>query len=592
MGYKHRNVYCEGFEPDKKNKNKTDLYLNFNNAIPKLNNIKFNIKEYAQAVINKDEYALDLIRIAVYVYIADCLTKRGTNYDPYDEDWNFPQNFFIPVLKPDFWNQSEIKTQLENALYFAVGHKYNFEFSEWQPNNRQMFLDLFSKETLKLDIDCISMFSGGIDSLYSSIKLLEQGRKPLLLSHRTTNKLLPFRDDLLKELKNDYGKDLRKWELAIHLSGLDAQEVTQRSRSFVYACLGISFAKCLNLKDVYLSDNGVVSFNLRSTNQNLNTLNTRSTNPKLIYSINQISKQIWKDNAPKVENLLLWDTKADVIKGLKTLNKSKLLPLTTSCVSTYKLTSSQPYCGECSQCVDRRFSAEWAEINLNENPYGYYKVDVFRDDLKEGIAKTHAENYYRKAKDILHADESSFLDFYSEIFGFCPDNEDFDEFFRKAYALHKRFSDQVFDVIGKFGKEYVKGGFSENSLISMIYRDGNKKIDLNDYKLPDKKDLVLIARQSKCLYKDTELDLTKKEFEIVYKLASNTGNYLSFEELIDNPNVYENEVAKEHKKNIINKLKKACRTNYIQLEKGFEFITNKRKVGYKLNLMPNQVEIR
>lgn len=594
MSYKSRNVYCEGYIPKGLDFiDKVDLDLRFNDTSLD-DNIKIDFDNLAQATVNKNNLAFDLIRISVYIYIADCRTKRGTNSDPFDENWNVDLNFYIPVLEADFWNRTDVKNLLSKGLNFAVGHRYNFEFVKWQPKYRKLFLDIFDKKTQQLDIDCISMFSGGLDSLYSTILLLEEKRKPLLISHKATHKLSGFRKDLYESLKKDYQSDLKKWEILISNKKESGIEKTQRSRSFVYACLGVAFAKCLNLKDVFLSDNGIVTFNLKSTLQNIGTLNTRSTNPKLIEYVNKLSKLLWEDNAPIVENKLLWKTKADVVKGLKDLNQSKLLSMSTSCVSTYGLSLVQPYCGICSQCVDRRFAVEWNNISEDDEPRSHYQFDIFKADLNEqidkGIGKSHAENYYRKAKFIDNANDMQFMDFYNEIYDFIPEETDENEFLKNTYDLHKRYSEQTFSVIGNYGKDYARGKFPENSLITMIYREGNKKEEINNYILPERKDLIIDKRKRYVEYKGNEIDLTTFEFKFLLKIVSEPTAYIRYEELFTgedleadyNPNAKDtySTPANTHKSNINKKFKQACK--FINLPKGFSVFETKQNYGYRL----------
>lgn len=595
MRYNSRNVYCEGYIPkDKDFINKVDLDLKFNDEFSK-NNIKIDFDNLAQATVNKDNLAFDLIRISVYVYIADCKTERGGMKDPFDENWNVDLKFYIPVLEPDFWNREDVKALLSKGLNFAVGHRYNFEFVKWEPKHRKLFLDVFDKETQRLDIDCISMFSGGLDSLYSAVLLLEDKRKPLLISHKATHKLSGFRKNLYETLKDDYQTDLKKWEILISNHKQSGVEKTQRSRSFVYACLGVAFAKCLDLKDVFLSDNGIVTLNLKSTLQNIGTLNTRSTNPKLIEYVNKLSKLIWQDEAPIVENKLLWKTKAEVIKGLKDLNKSNLLSLSTSCVSTYGLSIAEPYCGICSQCVDRRFAVEWNNISENDEPRNHYKIDIFKDDLNEqidkGIGKTHSENYYRKAKFIDKANDMQFMEFYSELYDYMPEEAQDNEFLQNVYDLHKRFSEEVFTVIGKYGKDFARGKFPENSLISMIYREGNKKENINSYIIPQRKDLLVDKRKRQVQYKGNEIDLTDFEYKFILKLASEPAAYIKYEELCTGENLEANYDPKSgdtystpahtHKSNINKKFKQACK--FINLQKNFSVFETKRNYGYRLH---------
>lgn len=589
--YDFRNFYCDGFIPEGiVTDDDLNLELNFNNRDERKNNIEINFKELAKATIYKDNLAQDLIRIAVYIYIADCMTKRGSKEavsdDPYDEYWNVDLNFFIPVLEFDFWNKEEVKSLLSEALSFAVGHNYKFNFCSWIEVNKQLLLGI---PTQKLDIDCISMFSGGLDSLYSSMLLIEEGRKPLLLSHNSNNKLLPKRTALKEELEQSYNTNLIKWELPARKKRGSSVEFTQRSRSFVYACLGIGFAKCLDLKDVYLSDNGIVSFNLRSTDQNIGTLNTRSTNPKLIYYVNELSKFMWKDKAPKVENKLIHLTKADVVKGIKELNQDKLLPLTHSCVSTHGLFNAEPFCGVCSQCVDRRFAVQYAEISKAHEPLESYKVDIFKESLTSQIdrkiGKTHSENYYRKAKIIQNATELEFIEYFKELWDFIPDNEDENDFLSNAMILHKRFSEQVIKVLGNFGAEFISGKFAENSLVDMVYKNSNVPLSINDYKPIKEKRLIVDLKHKNCTFDKKDFKLTNKEIFFINKLAENKGKFVQYKELVSKE-TYEIELAKKRKEQIEKKFEKFCKNNSIE---PFELFANKRGYGYKLTLDKDEI---
>lgn len=584
--YASRNIYCEGYMPENTEFIQNyDLKLSFDE--PNENNIRIDFGNLAQTIQSKDNLAFDLIRISTYVYIADCKTLRGGLKDAYDEKWNLNLNFYIPVIEPDFWNRADVKKLLSTSFNFAVGHNYTFNFVEWEEKDKQLFLDLFTDDLNPIDVDCISMFSGGLDSLYSTTLLLEENRKPLLLSHRSTNKLVKFRNELHQYLQTDYSKNISKWEILINNQNGKAVEFTQRSRSIVYACLGSAFARCLNLKDVYLSDNGIVTFNLRSTAQNVGTLNTRSTNPKLISYVNQLNKLIWEENAPQIQNKLLWFTKADVIKGLKDLNKSYMLSSSTSCVSTKNLSKANPYCGICSQCIDRRFSVEWAQISKDEEPREHYKVDIFTDDLinqnDKGIGKTHAENYYRKAEELAKISDMDFLNKYNELYDFIPDGIDEEEFLINVFELHKRFAKQVLETIQPYWTNYKKGIYPENSFLSMVFRESFAPSTINEFKIPEKK-IIINSRKRTFSYKGLIIELTDFEFDFILRLCVEPDAVVEYEMLmrgeVDELDGYSTP-AHTHKRNINKKIIQACKDKYIPISDKFSLVKAVSGRGYK-----------
>lgn len=610
--YKSRNIYCEGFMP--KNKvipDKTDLHLSLFDFY---NNIKSDFGELGRIIKNKDELAFDLIRIATYVYIADSKTQRGGDRNAYDEHWNINLNFYVPVFQPNFWGRDDVKNLLSETLHFAVGHQYNFTFTKWNDNDKQQFLDLemFSEAYTNLDIDCISLFSGGLDSLYSTILLLEEKRKPLLLSHHSIWKLSKYRDNLKTLLNDEYNTNLHKLEVKLtnHKSKIDdnkpkEKEYTQRSRSVVYACLGSAYAKCLNVQDVYLSDNGIVTFNLPHSAQNVGTLNTRSTNPKLISYVNRLNKLIWKEDPPQIENKLLWFTKADVIKGLKDLNKSKLLPYSTSCASTRNTSNANPFCGICSQCVDRRFAVDWVQISNDDEPREHYKENIFTDNLYKddaantrikNIGKTHAENYYRKAEEIHKIkDTSDFWIKYPMVSDFMPDGEELENFIQQTFNLHKRFARQSHEVIQSYWTDYKAGKFHENSLVSMAFRESKVPATINDYVIPPKQ-VILNIRKRAFYFKTILIDLTKFEFDFLLMLSKEPDATIAYDELMkeDFDRLKGNSTpAYTHRKNINNKIKRACQNNNIEISNKFSLIKTIKDCGYRISdKFINEIEIQ
>lgn len=597
QSYESRNIYCEGFIPDGLDFIKgIDLELRCDKGLSN-NNLSIDFKAMSKSTISQDELAFDLVRIASYVYIADCKTERGGFKNAYDEYWNMKLNFYIPVINPDFWNKNEVKELLSEALNFAVGHIYNFEFSQWSTQDRQLFMNVFSEEKQKLDVDCISMFSGGLDSLYNTLLLLEENRKPLLISHKTTGKLSGYRKRVYANLKKDYKHNIPRWEINIKNYKSKSEEYTQRSRSIVYACLGTAFAKCLSLKDVYLSDNGTVTFNLRSSGQNIGTLNTRSTNPKLIEYVNKLSKLLWKEKAPVIQNKLLWFTKAEVVKGLKDLSKSQLMSDTISCVSTKNLSTIKPYCGVCSQCIDRRFATEWSSISDNDDPRKHYQVNIFTDDLTgidKGIGKTHAENYYRKAEILHNITENEFLNTFNEIYDFIPEESDEIEFVQNVYNLHKRFAKQALEVIQGYWLNFKKNIYPENCLVSTVFRNSFVPKNLNNYSIPEK-EIIINTKKKKFVFKNITIDLTVFEFDFLLILAKEPDAIIEYEKLmtgeIENQKGYSTP-AHTHRRNINKKIIQACNENNIAISNKFSITKTMSKLGYKLNpSFENEVKI-
>jgi 7-cyano-7-deazaguanine synthase in queuosine biosynthesis len=589
-------IYCDGYDNKPitriKNVHRFDIF----NEDHKKNNILFKLEEFEPLLINyKSTIGYDLINIASYIYCADCQIPRGTTKDVYGENWVRHLNFYIPVIEPDLWNKPTVKDSLIKTLEFLTGDIYSFEFCKGKNVAIQYKLDL-KPDSIDQELrnrKCVSLFSGGIDSLYAAIELLNQKREPVFISHKSSPVLMSYRKDLMNKLREEYGKKFQNIEVTITNKNNTGKESSQRSRSFLYASLAAAFARCFNLKDVYLSDNGPITFNLPYTNQNIGTLNSRSTNPKFLSLFNTLLEVLWEDKAPVVSNLLIWKTRGEIVKELKELNKSHLLSYTTSCAHTRNISKSHPYCGICSQCIDRRFAVEWSEISDNDDPRFHYETDIFWDNLKEGIAKTHAENFYRRANTIEQIDNiSNFYYLYPDLNIYGEDEKDFATFVTEAYKLHKRHSNQLIEVIKRMIPDTFEKNrqnkLNSNCLMAMIYR--NSAIKEEPFSEVDLNDLILIKEARELILYGLKVDLTDSEYKFLIKLAKKPDQWVKYKDLSgDDINV--SDVVKERKNKLQKKLLEVFKENRKSLNLIKDLFDNKQNHGYKLNLTQDQIKI-
>ena len=105
--------------------------------------------------------------------------------------------------------------------------------------------------------DSVFLFSGGADSLGAVVEAQRQGKKPLLLSHRTANVTNRRQTDLRSDLK----RALPGWvyphvSVWAHRKGSAAADYAQRSRTFLFASLASGVAQAIDVQDVVAADNG------------------------------------------------------------------------------------------------------------------------------------------------------------------------------------------------------------------------------------------------------------------------------------------------------------------------------------------------
>ncbi|WP_420230174.1 hypothetical protein ACOBWA_02935 [Psychrobacter sp. ER1] len=121
--------------------------------------------------------AIDFLSIALAVTAADTFVLRSESPD----GWTRQLSLKIPLCEPDCW--IALQSQLEKALHFLSGDMWNLEFTEGGFAPPLIPQDKRFKLTQLDNLNCVSLFSGGLDSTIGAIDLLDNGYKPLLISH-------------------------------------------------------------------------------------------------------------------------------------------------------------------------------------------------------------------------------------------------------------------------------------------------------------------------------------------------------------------------------------------------------------------------
>ena len=394
--------------------------------------------------------AIDLIRVAAHVYIADTSITRGSDVDVWGSGWHRSMAFTIPVLEPARWADPDVTHALVECLNFLTGDSYEFSFKPWQPGVRQGYLGLFNAGADLIDAKAVCLMSGGIDSCVAAAMLASSGKPPLLVSHRSAERLFSRRVDLVTELRRRTATALPHWSVEITRRGSNAPERTQRSRTFLYAALGAAAALCLGIRDVYLSDNGIASLNMLYAKAAAGSEATRSTHPDFIALFNDFTARL-VEGAPQLTNSLLLSTRREVLEALKSSGLQDILALTSSCARTYMTTLAEPHCGTCSQCVDRRFAVESLDLSAYDTKYAR---DVFTDELPEGYDTTVAEEYVRSAAEILRMSADAFTVAFPLPTRF-DESRPIDEQLLGIWELHRRHAQTVVDVLGNKLKQHA-----------------------------------------------------------------------------------------------------------------------------------------
>ncbi len=381
----------------------------------------------------------DLVCLAATVYGADLLVSRGEADSVYGQSWRREFSFTVGANAPGLW--APFADDLSRLLGFLTEDSYRFEF-EQAPPHPPLALNYGPSGGMS-GADCVCLFSGGLDSLAGLVQLVCSGRKPVVVSHYSVPKRAKYVPELLFKLQSRLGTTFPRTHAQVQLKGLRAREPTQRSRSFLYLCIGVAVAKALSIEDVFIYDNGVVSMNLPKARSVYGAHASRSTHPRFLSSFQSIVGEIL--GGVRVHNPFLWMTKGEVLSILRENSVSDLIKDSISCGNTRNSSGEHPHCGVCSQCVDRRFAVS-AMCLLEEDPEALYAKDIFCDDLSPGIEKSHAVQHWCFAKGVLQMGQERFYEEYPEAMEVL-----------EALPGSPDAVDQVYDLMIRHSREVKEG---------------------------------------------------------------------------------------------------------------------------------------
>ena len=361
-----------------------------------------------------DGRAYDLVRIASYVYAADQTVSRGGDADWRLDRWERDLRLAIPVNAPDVWSSPPVTRALQECVGFLTQDQWRFAFEPAGADDDRQLLLPEAGPRRGLSTDVVVPFSGGMDSLATALAELTEKRRPLLVSHRSWGLVEGERRKLAAALRHRFGPgSVSVLDATVHRTGNEARERTRRSRAFLYGALALAAAHRMGAAAVFLSDNGVVSLNLPTNRQLVGARASRSTHPRFIVLLNTLAAEAL-GQAPEVRNPL-WDrTRREVVERIAAAGQPELIGATLSCVNSQRRPRTRPHCGYCSQCVDRRFATAGAGLEEYDPPERY-GLDIFLNDLPEGVARTTAVSHVRFARDLSALSDEGVVEAYPEL---------------------------------------------------------------------------------------------------------------------------------------------------------------------------------
>lgn len=228
--------------------------------------------------------AIDFLSIAMAVTAADTFVARGDASNA----WSRAFEMVLPVVNPSTWNN--VKPLLERTLRFLSADRWSFEFlpgGVLPPSLAEI-----GRKRAVIDpskVDCVSLFSGGLDSAIGALDLLKGGVRPLLVSHS------PRGDATAQEDVSDrLPSKCQRLSVNTYPTWQGVDEDSMRTRSFQFLALGTLGAAAISMYrgnatvDLNVCENGLIALNPPLTPRRIGSHSTRTAHPFFLGSMREL----------------------------------------------------------------------------------------------------------------------------------------------------------------------------------------------------------------------------------------------------------------------------------------------------------------
>lgn len=353
--------------------------------------------------------AWDLLSIALSVVAADTGIRRDESAD----GWTRQLELSVALGDPAFWSsQARLISQM---LQFLTTDIWQLDFLE------NGYLPVPPKSPVFPEQDCVSLLSGGLDSLIGALDLTAAGNKPYLVSQVSQG-------DKQTQLffASQLGNGLAHLQLNHNADCPGANERSQRARSIIflaYAVLAATGLKSYQAGEripLYICENGFISINPPLTRLRFGSLSTRTTHPVYLGYFQKLL-----DNAGlnvEIRNPYQYKTKGEMLEECADQGFLKKYAHTSTSCGRYARNGYE-HCGRCLPCLIRRAAfRKWGKADRTT----YVFADLAKDDKDHGryddvraaamaVAAVNAEGVARWAGPALSAEQLGDIQPYRDV---------------------------------------------------------------------------------------------------------------------------------------------------------------------------------
>ena len=210
------------------------------------------------------------------VYLADTRIERVVHGQ---DSWSREIELEIPVSNVELW-ETQIYT-VERMLKFLTGDLWKITLSSrmWQFSKP----DEIGEKSNKYDE--VSLFSGGMDSLISTINLMEDKKNTLLISHAGEGLTKNAQKNIVDKFELLYPDVLHTWldlwmVFPNNYIPEGGNDNNTRSRSFLFIGYAIfAMSGMDNISELLVPENGLIALNVPLDETRVGSFSTRTTHP-------------------------------------------------------------------------------------------------------------------------------------------------------------------------------------------------------------------------------------------------------------------------------------------------------------------------
>jgi 7-cyano-7-deazaguanine synthase in queuosine biosynthesis len=231
--------------------------------------------------------------------------------------------------------------------------------------------------------DCVCLYSGGADSFVGVAHLLAHHRCPVLVSH-SVGPISGLQKRLFEDLRSRFPVLESHWLVQFrsqpHTTKIEREsqgrklywksnDSLQRLRSIFFFSLAAIIAQAINVREVFMCENGLIGAAIIFSPRDDNPYTTRPAEPHYLKSMEGFLRVALDFSDLQIRNPFQYMTKGEVLNYACGLGLRDALYKTVSCWRSGN--RGVRNCGQCVPCLFRQLAFDEAGLHAPPAKYAY-----------------------------------------------------------------------------------------------------------------------------------------------------------------------------------------------------------------------------